>query len=234
MSQKSTISRKSRKGKLGARPATSAVRPAKLAKSRGHHIISADPRSAGFCDLPGELRNHIYAFALTLDDGGPIRLNAGSGTSQRLALSLLATCKAAHREAIGILYRQNQFQVDVRDSKYDVMPQRLAQILQATDRKVMNAEMKEWVKDSFRPGLATTLGLMPAKYIAMVRTWIFAYHAIAEGRCTDCTTRAWRTQPADLVLQLELLPIPPFFSLAVIKRTPDRTAGAGSTTQSLI
>lgn len=47
----------------------------------------------------------IYTFALTPKWGMEISLNrvSGLGLTHRLALNILATCKAVHREAVPIL-----------------------------------------------------------------------------------------------------------------------------------
>ncbi|CAK3969910.1 Hypothetical predicted protein [Lecanosticta acicola] len=74
-----------------------------------------------FLDLPPELRNRVYCYALEsaeeiglqqpswIEGPQPIR-EPPSRRSEKLTIQLLATCKLVHKEATPILYANNTFQ----------------------------------------------------------------------------------------------------------------------------
>ncbi|KAK6391807.1 hypothetical protein LTR65_004301 [Meristemomyces frigidus] len=162
----------------------------------------------------------------------------GSETPQKLALNLLATCKAVHCEAVGILYGQNKFQVDVRDFRCIGTPPEFASFAQITPYQVRGPKYAElahdykvWTDEAGRPGLSRTLSLMPAKYLALIRTWSFVYHA-ARRDCISCRSvadggRVRNAAYRDLHVQLEILPVAPQFRLTVRRGTKVKRSGRG-------
>jgi hypothetical protein len=78
---------------------------------------------ANFLSLPGELRNKIYEQLLVLEE--PITYPGnqwGTGNlSHRLTMSLLLANKTIHREAISLLYAQNQFDFTSCDLEHVAM-----------------------------------------------------------------------------------------------------------------
>ena len=71
-------------------------------------ITKLDPTRFGLGDLPGELRNLVYRYALVHHDAVNITHDT-SKANRELALSLMAVCKAVHREALPIFYTENTF-----------------------------------------------------------------------------------------------------------------------------
>lgn len=77
-------------------------------------IGKLDHARKGLVDLPGELRNQIYDYALRPTLHQAIRITAGAmPMSSDLALGLLGTCKAVLREALLSLYCRNSFRIDI-------------------------------------------------------------------------------------------------------------------------
>jgi hypothetical protein len=78
----------------------------KAAKKPETSINVPSPKSLS--DLPPELRNRIYRFAVSVDDKIAITKSAGFPEPP-----LLFTCKTIRQEAIGIYYLANEFRLSV-------------------------------------------------------------------------------------------------------------------------
>lgn len=106
-------------------------------------------------------------------------------------------------------YGKNNFQIDTRDTSYDIFAD-------GSDRKICELGLKgtqEWREEASRPGLATSLRLLPAKYINMIRTWTVAYHpAPPQSMCACWGPHAWRGATGALHFKLKLLPRTPFYT----------------------
>ncbi|KAK5127459.1 hypothetical protein LTR85_006798 [Meristemomyces frigidus] len=99
-------------------PGTTAARTAAANKalatrrSRANPVIKSASPTAGFANLPGELRNKIYELTLLGDNAEPIRITSAQDLMGRnLALGLLGSCKAVRKEALSYFY--NNFRIDI-------------------------------------------------------------------------------------------------------------------------
>jgi len=84
------------------------------------HLDSPKMQSLSFLNLPPELRNRIYSFALV--QSAPIKPNvqslagehenSGKPYTPETVLSVARTCKQIHNEAIAVYYADNTFEFD--------------------------------------------------------------------------------------------------------------------------
>lgn len=86
----------------------------KTQKSPSKDAVDPIRRSAGFLDLPAELRNSIYEL-IFVSDG---KLNFANPTNFGRSAALLRTCKQVHLEARDILYSGNEFYFNRRCSRF--------------------------------------------------------------------------------------------------------------------
>ncbi|KAF2481863.1 hypothetical protein BDY17DRAFT_311499 [Neohortaea acidophila] len=100
----------------------------------------------------------------------PFPLASDPTVYQDLALGLLRTCKAIHRETIGIFYHENTFRIDLIHQK-SLRPNKRA----------------EAFDEQGRPGLRRALKQISAQNLARIQAYVFVYnfhrpgHACGKG-----------------------------------------------------
>ena len=122
---KADRSRRSRGRANGNRLSKPTSRTPQRPSRQPPQISRAEVSKIGFGDLPAELRNLVYSYALSPNHGGSIRIvsHPPGLSKEQLALNLLCTCKAVRRESWSFLYEGNDFRIDcVKDPPRAVAP----------------------------------------------------------------------------------------------------------------
>lgn len=174
-------------------------------------IEPKDVSKTSFADLPAELRNIIYEYALTRSEGGPIYLAGGRTTGKDLALGLLAGCKAIYKEASGIFFAKATFRVD-----FGRVTRKAWKEMERTACWRSNS------MEAYRriyPAVTKALRILGAKNVARIRSWLFVYHdGSPSGPRDDCGIPIEGT----LCFRLDLLPRAPFARLDYDRRYAHR------------
>ena len=198
LSQRSTPSRRSKKILARLQTARNARAPRRVAPV----IVKNDTGKKALSDLPGEIRNVIYEYALSPSSRTTIRLNGGGAVATDIALSLLATSKAVKKETTSLFYGANKFRIDLL---YPLMNEQIS--------KMTDAEFPEWRNRIQKPRLSRNLSMMGYKGLSMIRTFVFALHV----RTVDTRAAELPAFPevAHVTLELSLTSETPYYEFRI-------------------
>ena len=186
-------------------------------------IKKREPEKLGFADMPGEIRNNIYEYALMPSNGKAVRLTGGSKVGGDLVLGLMATCKAVRKEATSFFYQENTFRIEnlklhqtlKLDHKFtwkmiDPHPK-----FPLWDRTLEGWTDHAKVEDRARPRqVLRTLRSMGPKNVANMRTVVFALHPQYPDQ-KDASKAITFPETPGLWIELQLLRRAPHYSLRV-------------------
>lgn len=196
------------------------------------NVSKQDPSEIGFSDLPPELRNNIYDYALVAPEGEaiPIANFPGISNLRDLGYNLVNTCKAIQEEARPFFYGQNIFRIDLLRIERGGLSNKMRAEL---DEEVRSGpvpfrgpygilDLQQRYKDYALRHLSGAVASMSAANLASITTFVFAIHT-PDPRRRENVTNVDITR-AHGVLQLEIDENDR--SISVIDRRVDRNGNS--------
>ncbi|KAK4553652.1 hypothetical protein LTR86_009150 [Recurvomyces mirabilis] len=192
-------------------------------------LTTEDRTRVSFADLPGELRNTIYEYALRSDNGSPLRLSGGAG--RYVAINLLGATKVIRKEAEALLYSLNTFRIDMPRLCYDVVPaDELDNLLAGNQPSTMSAKdfqrhrekhrayielQRQWSDAAGLPGVHAALQAMGPMRLRLIRSFVFAYHA-HPNPLKNIHDVLQCPEKADIAIRLDLTTKRPYFTCSIV------------------
>lgn len=147
--------------------------------------MKEDESKTSFSDLPPELRNTIYEYALCPANGQafPFRHYPKVAELDTIAFNLLNTCYAIRKEANAIFYSRNTFRIDllhVPETAQDFDTLRSQHLSKDAEDREAQREARREIDDLRqqleKPLLSQALKAIAAKNLSLVNSFKFAYH----------------------------------------------------------
>lgn len=157
-----------------------------------------DLSKVGFSDLPGEIRNTIYEYTLTVHRTKSVRLRRCANSPSSIGLGLLRTCKKIRKKATGIFWHGNIFRIDMLRLK----PQH-----DDPDQHTL------YTNDRPDRALGRLLDTMDSAHLAEMRSFLFAYHN--DYSLADLLDVQNTFKRGDVAFRLEILNDSPYLHIGL-------------------
>lgn len=156
-------------------------------------LRKADETKTGFSDLPPELRNTIYEYALCPSGGNaiPFRLLPELERYGDIAFNMLNTCKGIQQEATGIFYGRNRFRIDLLRYRSVLVPLEMQNRLAAAPLHTKGLVFHEIVRFQVIRGLSQlsrAISAISAKKLSLIKSFIYAYHFAGQNEAQALET----------------------------------------------
>jgi len=174
-----------------------------------------DDDRLGLSDMPAEIRNLIYYFALSPSSDGPVRLTGGAVVGRDIALNLLATSTIVGREAAGVLNNDVGFRVDLCPVTKSMWPDSLTWSKWKKENcgdYSSYTRVCEAMMDSLgKPNMLTSLATMGGKRLGSIKRFTFVFRKVMPKIKTDDAPSL--SEKGDLAFTLRLLPRSPYYRI---------------------